>query len=83
MDAYESYQAKPNIGAVIGGCSAYFAKHEPARSRTHDWDRVVRLLCRRCGGTLRPFEVRNRLALCFSCRRALFPETIIRPSGRE
>ena len=83
MDTYKAYQVKPNITAVIGGCSAYFAKHEPARSNAHDWDWIVRVLCRGCGGTLRPFEVRNRMAFCFSCRCSLFPETIIWPPSRE
>ena len=83
MDAYRAYQVKPNIGAVIGDCSAYFARHEPARSNAHDWDWIVRVLCRGCGGTLRPFEVRNRMALCFSCRCSLFPETIIWPPRQE
>jgi len=75
MNTYEMYQVKQAVDAVIGGASASYGRNEPARSRTHDWDYIVRMVCMGCGGTLRQFELRHNLAFCFRCRQFLFPET--------
>ena len=84
MNTYEINEIKRAVESVIGGASASYGRHEPARSRTHDWDYIVRMVCTGCGSTLGQFEIRHNLGFCFRCRRFLFPETVgadKQPSG--
>ena len=48
MNTYEINEVKRAIESVIGGASASFGRHEPARARTHDWDYIVRMVCMGC-----------------------------------
>ena len=76
MNTYEINEVKRAVSAVIGGVSASFGRNEPTRSRTHDWDYIVRMLCMGWGSKLGQFEIRHNLGFCFSCRQFLFPETV-------
>ena len=83
MNTYETYQVRYAIEAVSGGASAYWGRHEPARSRTHDWNYIVRMVCMGCGKSLGKFEIRNHLAFCYRCRKFLVPETVWADDGRS
>ena len=76
MNRYEVYEIDRAIRSQNGTYKARDRNPETFRSSSRRWNYVVRAVCSGCGKTLNQYEVRSRLAYCFSCRRILFPEPI-------
>jgi len=70
------YEIERAIKAHNGTYESRERNSEIFRPSIRKWDYVVRAVCCGCGRTLNQYEVINRHAYCFSCRRILFPEPI-------
>ena len=71
---YKSYEV---IRPVEDGYSDYRINNQPGalRSNNKKWDYIIRI-CTGCEDPLRRYDSQKGHAFCYSCREALFPETI-------
>jgi len=85
MVRYDLHEIDRAIKAHNGTSQFGGESDQVSRPGKRRWDYVIRAVCSGCGRTLRQYEVRNRLAYCFSCRRILFPEPMpaYESSGRR
>jgi hypothetical protein len=54
---------------------AYKMRADTRRSDNRQWDSISRI-CTGCGDPLRQYDNQKGHAFCYSCREALFPETV-------
>jgi hypothetical protein len=84
MDAYQVYQSRrPHRGYYQR--QRFFRREAEPVERPHGgkFDRIIRVLCLGCGRTLHFHEQVKGYAWCYSCRRALFPESFLCDEPRE